>query len=219
MEKENARAGYPLLLAGQIDMGRLGNMARKAARKFIRRYGIALAVAAVFIAYGWAVSAVTTVRVEKRVAARVEAEVRAEIAQEQEAERAALTSPDAIKQAALDEEADALARLLYGYRDNSKRDRQTLIWCVLARADNASYPATVGDVVSQPNQWMFYSRKNPVRDEDREMALEQLEYWHDGKYPAGFGNDFVFAEWHEHDIVLRNTWVKNSNTSYWRMPE
>lgn len=212
---------FPILrLAEGSDIaGGLTMAVKKEIKRFIRKNAIAIVVAVIFVMYGWMVAAVTENRVERRVTAEVEAAVRAEIAREQEAAQAALTSSDAIRQAVFDTEADALAKLLYGYRDNSKRDRQTLIWCVLARADNPSYPAAVADVVAQKGQWMFYASKNPIRDEDRQMAVEALEYWHSGKYPAGFGDDFVYAEWSEHDIVLRNTWEKNSKTSYWRMPE
>lgn len=119
----------------------------------------------------------------------------------------------------MSEEADALARLLYGYRNNSLRDRKTLIWCVLMRVDSPAYPGTVGGVVNQAQQWMFYSPENPIREDDRRIALDQLKAWHEGKYPAGLSTEFVFAEWSEHDIALRNEFQTGSRTAYWRMPE
>ena len=85
--------------------------------------------------------------------------------------------------------------------------------------DSAAYPGSVEAVISQPQQWMFYSDGNPIRDDDKSLAMEQLKAWHEGRYPAGFSDDFVYAEWSKSDIALRNTWEKTSATSWWRMPE
>ena len=139
--------------------------------------------------------------------------------QEQQRMASSLLTGEESRQAAMDAEADAIARLLYGYRNNSLRDRKTLIWCVLMRTDNGAYPNTVEAVIDQEQQWMFYSEENPVRQDDRDLALEQLQAWHEGRYPSGLATDYVYAEWTQSDIVLRNTWEKNSRTGYWRMPE
>ena len=139
--------------------------------------------------------------------------------QEQQRMASSLLTGEESRQAAMDAEADAIARLLYGYRNNSLRDRKTLIWCVLMRTDNGAYPNTVEAVVDQEQQWMFYQSNNPVRQDDRDLALEQLQAWHEGRYPSGLATDYVYAEWTQSDIVLRNTWEKNSRTGYWRMPE
>lgn len=158
------------------------------------------------------------------VTARVTSELRAGFNQylaDLEYERSAeqfLTGDESL-QTAMDAEADSLARLLYGYRNNSLRDRKTLIWCVLARVDSKAYPGSVAGVVDQAKQWMFYSIDNPIREDDRQLALEQLQLWHEGKYPAGFSDDYVYAEWTASDIALRNTWEKDSSTSWWRFPE
>jgi len=190
----------------------------------LKRYGIAAALLIALLIYGWAIAAWTEHRVTKEVTEAVTLELRGDFQRylaEQENARMAegLLAGDASKQAAMEAEADALAKLLYGYRNNSLRDRRTLIWCVLARVDSKAYPNTVEAVVDQAQQWMFYSAENPIRDDDREIALEQLQAWHDGRYPAGVSSDFVYAEWSAHDIALRNEYQTGSMTKYWRYPE
>ena len=194
------------------------------AEKATKKYGIAAALLAAFLLYGWAIAAWTEHRVTKEVTEAVTIQLRGDfqryLAEQENARMAAgLVTGDASKQAAMEAEADAIARLLYGYRDNSLRDRRTLIWCVLARTDSPAYPNTVEAVVDQAQQWMFYKPDNPIRDDDRNLALEQLQAWHDGRYPAGISADFVYAEWSAHDIALRNEYKTGSTTKYWRFPE
>lgn len=167
---------------------------------------------------------VVRITTTEEVTAAVTSELRAGFSKyladmEYEQSAAAFLAGEASLQTAMDLEADSLAKLLYGYRNNSLRDRKTLLWCVLARVDSSAYPGSVEGVVDQPKQWMFYSAENPIREDDRQLALEQLKLWHEGKYPAGFSDDFVYAEWSSTDIALRNTWEKNSSTSWWRFPE
>jgi hypothetical protein len=65
-------------------------------------------------------------------------------------------------EALLDSEAQAVAKVLYGVKDNSEEDLKTYVWCVLNRVDSADYPDTLADVIGQPKQWMRYSEDNPV---------------------------------------------------------
>ncbi len=124
---------------------------------------------------------------------------------------------DASLQAAMDEESDAIARVIGTM--TTKRMKQTMIWNILVRVDSPFYPNNVKDVVGQPQQWMFYDEKNPIRDDDKQLALEQLKLWHEGRYPAGLSANYVYGEWSTNDYVLRDNWEKNSKTNYWRFPE
>lgn len=193
-------------------------------RVFWRDYKIAIIIGVLFALYTGFVCDLTAYIVRKRTTAEVTSELRAGFSDylaQQDYERSAaafLTGEDSL-QTAMDAEADSLARLLYGYRNNSLRDRKTLIWCVLARVDNNGYPGSVEAVVNQDKQWMFYTSDNPIREDDRAIALEQLREWHSGKYPEKFDDSFVYAEWSAADIALRNTWLKSSETSWWRFPE
>lgn len=191
---------------------------------FIKRNAIAMLVIAALALEGWAVAIYTEKRVTKEVTASVTAELRQgfqKYLDEMERQRMAsgLLTGEASLQAAMEDEAKAIAKLLYGYRNNSLRDRKTLIWCVLARVDSNAYPNTVEAVVDQAKQWMFYQSNNPVRPDDQELAMEMLKEWHDGKYPAGFSSEFVYAEWSAHDIALRNEYQTSSKTKYFRYPE
>lgn len=187
-------------------------------RRFVRRYGVALALVAIIVTYGYGVAAITRARTTKEVTERVTAEITARYEQEAQAARfaAEIDQTDRIRFDVLQAEADALAKLLYGYKDNSDKDLHTLVWCALARADSTAYPGTVADVVAQPKQWMGYSDKNPIRDAYREIALAELEKWHSGEYPEGWSSRLVYAHWEPGDVVLRDTWENTSRTTWWR---
>lgn len=202
--------------------------AEEKARNFWKKYRLSILAAAGLTIWTLVTCGITGAVVRnnttKEVTAQVTSELRAGFQayldqQDYERSASAFLAGEASLQTAMDLEADSLAKLLYGYRNNSLRDRKTLIWCVLARVDSSAYPGSVEGVVDQQKQWMFYSSDNPIREDDRQLALEQLKLWHEGKYPAGFADDYVYAEWSSSDIALRNTWEKSSGTSWWRFPE
>ena len=192
--------------------------------RFIQRHGIGTACL-IFLAIWTAATCAIAghnakVKTTEELTARYEAEYDQRIQEFYDAQEAAAKEQNAALQSAqaqMEREADALARLIGTMK--TKRMKQTMIWNVLVRVDNPSYPGSVEEVIAQPQQWMFYDSKNPIRDDDRQLALEQLQIWHDGRYPAGLDKTFTFGEWSENDYVLRNTWDKNSATLYWRMPE
>ena len=126
---------------------------------------------------------------------------------------------DGSMQAEIEREADAIAPVIA--KMATKRMKQTEVWNILMRVDSPFYPDSVEEVVSVPNQWTFFdpTEKNPIKDDDRKLAIEQLKLWHDGRYPAGLTVEHVYGEWSSNDYVLRNTWEKTSKTEYWRMPE
>lgn len=178
---------------------------------------LALTVAACLITAG-AVRRTTTREVTEAVTVRMEAEMSRRLeAQAMSYKAEALLSDGAAMQR--EEEAEALAKLLYGYRNNSRRDLKTLAWCVLMRVDNPAYPGSVRAVVEQDSQWMNYSGSNPVRDDFTAIAGEILDTYHAGRYPAGLTSDFVYAAWSTDSIKLRDTWEMNSRTEYWRAAE
>lgn len=190
--------------------------------RYERYYGIAIMVFILLAFWTWGVSTVsahkarreTEERLSAQYAAEYDAKMEAYISQQEAIERAI---GDKSMQAQIEREADALARLIGPMK--TKRMKRTMIWNVLVRVDSPFYAGTVEEVASQPQQWMFYDESNPIRDDDRELALEQLQFWHEGRYPAGLTVDFLYGEWSENDYVLRNKWEKNSSTEYWRYPE
>lgn len=206
--------------------GTLRRALKRWAIQFVRQYGILLAALALFAGWSWGISAVTARRVEKEVterlstqyAAEYEARMEAYISQQEAIER---VLGDGSMQAQIDREADAIARVIGKMK--TKRMKLTELWNILMRVDSASpiYPNTVEEVIAVPGQWMFCEPdgNNPIREDDRALAVEQLKIWHEGRYPAGLTADFVIGEWSENDYVLRNKWEKDSTTEYWRFPE
>ncbi len=193
-------------------------------KRFWRRNGI-LIIAMILIAlWTWVVSVISAKKAREETEARLSVQYAAEYEdklaayiEEQEAVRRVIG--DESVQAQISKEADAIARVIG--KMNTKRMKQTEIWNILMRVDSPFYPNTVEEVVNSPQQWMFFDPEasNPIRDDDRALAIEQLQLWHDGRYPAGLSAEFVYGEWSSADYVLRDRWEKDSRTQYWRMPE
>lgn len=192
--------------------------------QFIRQNGILLATLALFVVWSLGISAVTAHRVEKEVterlsaqyAAEYEARMEAYISQQEAIER---VLGDGSMRAQMEREADAITKVVGKMK--TKRMKLSETWNILMRVDSPFYPNTVEEVVFVPGQWVFFEPdgKNPIRDDDRALVLEQVKLWHEGRYPAGLTADFLYGEWSENDYVLRNKWEKDSTTEYWRFPE
>lgn len=115
----------------------------------------------------------------------------------------------------LNAEAEALARVLYGVKDNSTDDLRTYCWCVFNRVDNTAFPDTLEDVIGQPSQWMRYDKTNPILEPLYQIAREQLDAWHtDTHRPVS--SEYVFMNWSKSDICLRDNFYEGSGTHYWR---
>lgn len=132
-----------------------------------------------------------------------------------EAEEAARTAPIDPYEAQLDAEAELLAKVLYGVKDNDNDDLRTYCWCVFNRIDNSAFPDTLEDVIAQPNQWMRYDPTNPIIESLFQIAREQLDAWHRNAHRP-VTNEYVFMNWSKNDICLRNVWAEGSGTRYWR---
>lgn len=116
----------------------------------------------------------------------------------------------------LNAEADMLAKVLYGVKDNSTDDLRTYCWCIFNRVDNSAFPNTLEDVIEQPDQWMRYHATNPILDDLYEVARAELDRWHtDAHRPVS--NEFVFMQWSASSIVLRDNFYNTNNTHYWRV--
>jgi hypothetical protein len=133
-------------------------------------------------------------------------------------EAARLGMPVDPHEAQLDAEAQALARVLYGVKDNSTDDLRTYCWCVFNRVDSPDYADTLEEVIEQPSQWMRYDPENPVIENLYQLAREELEAWHNGA-TRPCSADFIYMTWSPMEIVLRNTWTNGSSTRYWRIKE
>lgn len=114
----------------------------------------------------------------------------------------------------LKQEAEYIAKVLYGIRNNSERDLRTAIWCILNRVDHPNYPNTVKEVCEQKSQWMGYDDSNPVLNSLYELAMKELTTWHSDYRPVNI--DYVYMSWSSKEITLRNTWEVAKNTRYWQ---
>lgn len=190
--------------------------------RFARNNGILLIALMVLIVWTSAVWMISGAVSRKKTTEKITDEYETIYEQRMQAfteEIVALNTPteDEVLERQIHKEADEIARAIGTM--NSKRQKLSMLWNILMRVDSPYYPNTVTEVVRQPSQWMFYKDTNPVRDDDVNLALEQLRLWHEGRYPAGLSSTFVYGEWSEHDYVLRDTWDKSYKTNYWRMPE
>lgn len=114
-------------------------------------------------------------------------------------------------------EAEYIAKVLYGTaQNNTERDQRTVVWCILNRVDNTAYPNTIKEVCEQPSQWMGYSDKNPVLVSLYEIAMKELETWHNNYRPVSA--DYVYMSWSSREITLRDTYGKTAGTRYWQAP-
>lgn len=113
-------------------------------------------------------------------------------------------------------EAEAVARVLYGIRDNSLRDQRTYVWCIFNRVDNPSreFANTLTEVIGKPDQWMFYSESNPVLEIQYQLALTEVIIWHEGHRPVSC--DWVFAVWSGDKIYLTK---EIGGAEHWQYPE
>lgn len=113
------------------------------------------------------------------------------------------------------EEAEYIAKVLYGTALNhDERDQRTLVWCILNRVDSAGYPGDVKSVCQQPSQWIGYDDDNPILNNLYDIAMTELETWHNNYRPVN--KDYVFMSWSSNEISLRDTYEKKPNTRYWR---
>ena len=100
------------------------------------------------------------------------------------------------------EEAEAVAKLLYGIRKNSERDLRAVCWVVFNRVESPLYPGTLEEVVNQPGQWVSYYPENPVTKELYAMALEELGKWErDEGRPISA--DTLWFNWSKDAITFR----------------
>lgn len=114
------------------------------------------------------------------------------------------------------DEAEAVARVLYGVRDNSLRDQRTYIWCIFNRVDSPrrEFASTLTEVIGKPDQWMFYSESNPILESQYQLALAEVIIWHEGHRPVSC--DWVFAVWSGDKIYLTK---EIGGAEQWQYPE
>ena len=114
----------------------------------------------------------------------------------------------------IQKEGEYIAKVLYGYQYNSERDLRTAVWCILNRVDNPAYPDTVQGVCQQENQWIGYSDDNPVLTDLYNIAIKELETWHNNYRPVSA--EYVFKSWSSKEFILRDTYKSTNTTKHWQ---
>lgn len=187
---------------------------------FRRKWGILIIGAALFTIYTVILSASVAHRTEIRVRQEMAGEAAAAVEQykaeqARETQKQYFLSGDASREAFINQEIDAAARLAAKMSNDTQKGG--IICNALARVMNKAYPGTMAEVIAQPEQWMFYSADNKFSTHDREIAEKILRaYYEDGIVPTGLTEEFVYGSWSESDYVLRNTWDFGSSTRTWR---
>lgn len=117
-----------------------------------------------------------------------------------------------------EENVNAIAKVLYGYRYNSERDIEGIVWVILNRVDNqAEFKnfSTILSVVNQQSQWMGYSEDNPVLEDLYEIADDTLY-----KYETGgkrlFGQEYLYFTWSSEYILFRTELYDSKTCRFWR---
>ena len=187
---------------------------------FRRKWGILIIGAALFTIYTVILSASVAHRTEIRVRQEMAGEAAAAVEQykaeqARETQKQYFLSGDASREAFINQEIDAAARLAAKMSNDVQKGG--IICNALARVMNKAYPGTMAEVIAQPNQWMFYDPETKFSAHDREIAEKILRaYYEDGIVPVGLTDEYVYGSWSESDFVLRNTWDFGSSTRTWR---
>lgn len=182
----------------------------------VGKYLLVLLVFAAYSALIWFISArITRTKAEIEYAEDLRAYQEEQAAIRLAEEEAAAEAAKPTYASVLKQEAEALAKVLYGVKGNSTDDMRTYAWCVLNRVDNSAYPGTVEEVIAQPKQWMAYDPDAPVLESLYQIAYEILEIWHSGAHRP-VSSEYVYMNWSPTEIVLRDKWTEGSGTHYWR---
>ena len=168
----------------------------------------------------WGIN-VRTDRKAAALTATAMADYQAEQNAEEQARLAELAAAEATEEAVMKREAEAIAKLFYGaskFEEKygySENDFKTLARCVFNRAENASYPSDVADVINQKEQWVGYYENNPVLTEYYNMAYRAVEEWHHETIKP-VSNDYVYAELTPNGIWLKNDFHADGYARRWR---
>lgn len=134
--------------------------------------------------------------------------------QEREAQKALVIAQE---EAQHREEAEAVAKVLYGTAlHNSREGQEAVVWCIINRCESSLFPDSIVEVCRQPVQWMGYADDNPVIKDLYELADEVLSGWRSGGYRI-ISPDYLYMSWSADEIVLRTTFEETSRTHYWRV--
>lgn len=190
--------------------------------RFIKRYGIFLVLMCAWTISLIICSAVVHHRTEKTVWAEAKAEYAVQLerykAEQREAEQASyFLSGDASRDAAVNQEIDAVAMVIAKLSTDSQK--LTEASCMLARVMSSAYPNSFREVAQQKSQWMFYDpdAENTFSQHDRDLADQVVRpYMERGVIPNGLTDKMVYGSWSPNDFVLRDSYETTTTMHTWR---
>lgn len=228
MTKEKAIAKLPPYASEDLPLPNIPRHAKEKNPKneFLKRYGIALFVIAVFTIYSILLISITNHMTEKRVKEEYECDGGI-IAQEidkavqdykdrQSAER--FKADDASKEDAIETLSVPISEHIAGLRMERNVTAEgaiTYIWGVdLSRLDSGKY----GDIFSILNGNIEgYYPNHSVRNEDKEIGREIARMYINGERPDGWTPDLEFAEINaDGSVTARNQLYTGSLTKFWK---
>ena len=190
--------------------------------RFIKRYGIFLVLMCAWTISLIICSAVVHHRTEKTVWAEARAEYAVQLerykAEQREAEQASyFLSGDASRDAAINQEIDAVAMVIAKLSTDSQK--LTEASCMLARVMSSAYPNSFREVSQQKSQWMFFDpdAENTFSPHDRDLADQVVRpYMESGVIPNGLTDKMVYGSWSPNDFVLRDSYETTTTMHTWR---
>lgn len=184
-------------------------------RWMLRQLGVYTLIFLSLLVVGLIIARSSFARAEKMFNERLE-QMEADLKADYEAELAARDAVPFSVENVRAEQAELIAKVLYGVKGNNSTDLRTLCWCIFNRVDNPLYPNDIAGVVDQPSQWMGYSSENPVLEELYEIARGELDMYLDGsRRPCD--SSYVFMDWSSSSITLRDEFTISKSTTYWRI--
>ncbi len=116
----------------------------------------------------------------------------------------------------LDDEADLMARMIYGYYAAGalRADEWELIaWVSINRTENSLWPDELSEVLLQDEQWQGFSEGNPILQDIRKVAETALETWHNGG-ARPVGPEFVYLKLENGKVQLRTEFLDSPTCRY-----
>ena len=202
--RENASISFFDAIFDALNIGAAGRWWLMLAARY-------LFVILAFVIYTAVISHNAAQKARAETAQLSEAQFQQYIQEQEAAAEAARIAAEADKR----NEAEMIAQMLYGVKDNSNADLRTLVWCVFNRVDNARFPSTIEGVITQEGQWMGYGANNPILEDLYQIAVEEMDVWRNGAHRP-VSSDYVYMSWSPSSITLRDNFTEAGSTHYWR---
>ena len=187
---------------------------------FIRKYGLAIVLAAAFTLYtmilSWSVAGKTEKRVRSEMAEQYAAELQAYKEEQAEARsREYFQSGEASREAFINREITAGAQLIA--KEANDQVKGTKLGVAIARKLNPNYPDSIQDVAAQPNQFMFYSPDNTYTQHDWDLAESMIRpLYEQNIIPNGLTENMVYFEWNGTSGTARDSYETTTSMSTWK---